>query len=412
METRAYDPDLDFDAVARIWREVGWIDAGDDKHEEGLRVFAEQYTGLVADLGGTPECYVATGAGTISYTTQELPLSVVTAVTTSHVARRQGLAKRLTAQSIANAAVSGAAVSALGMFDQGFYNKLGFGTGPYEYWHSFDPAALRVSAVARPPQRLSMDDWAIIHESRLRRHRGHGSCNIDSPAATQAEMHWASNGFGLGYADGPDGAITHHVWFSAKEMEYGPLNAWWIAYQTPEQFLELMALIGNLGDSIHLVRMREPVGIQIQDLVDQPFRRNRISQKSSYENRTRAAAYWQMRMCDVAACVAATKVAGDSVRFNLALTDPIEDLLDSDSSWRGVAGNYVVTFGPESSAVVGEDSSLQTLEAGVGAFTRLWLGVRPATGLTVTDSLAAPAGLLNRLDGVLRLPTPRPDWDF
>ena len=412
METRAYDPARDLDALTRIWREVGWIDAGDDNHQEGLRIFAEHYQGMVAEVDGAPECYVATGQGNIRHTSQELPLSVVTAVTTSHVARRQGLARRLTAQSMARDAAAGAAVNALGMFDQGFYNQLGFGTGTYDYWHSIDPAALRIPSTARPPRRLSKDDWEIIHESRLNRRRGHGSCNVFSPAASQAEMNWASNGFGFGYADGPAGEITHHIWFSAKEMEFGPLNVWWMAYQTSEQFLELMALVSNLGDSVQLVRMREPAGIQIQDLIDKPLRRNRISEKSAYETRTRAVAYWQVRMCDVPVCVAATELTGDPVRFNLTLADPIEELLDEGSQWRGVAGQYVVTFGAESSAVADVDPSLPTLEASVGAFTRLWLGVRPASGLAITDSLAGPVELLDRLDNVLQLPIPKVEWDF
>lgn len=51
------------------------------------------------------------------------------------------------------------------------------------------------------------------------------------------------------------------------------------------------------------------------------------------------------------------------------------------------------------------------LAASAGAFTRLWLGVRPATGLAFTDSLAGPPGLLEVLDGILRLPDPKPDWE-
>ncbi len=412
METRTYEPDTDFDGVARIWREIGWLDAGDEDQEKGLRAFAEQYQGRIAVIDGSPECYVATGMGSIRHLADDLPLSVVTAVTTSHVARRQGLAKRLTAESIARDAAAGAAVSALGMFDQGYYNQLGYGTGTYEYWHSVDPASLRVPVTARPPVRITKDDWESVHRSRLRRRRGHGSCNLDAPAATQAEMQWASNGFGLGYADGPDGEITHHIWFSTKGVEFGPLNAWWFAYETPDQFLELMALLVHLGDNVQLVRMREPAGIQIQDLIHQPFRRRRITEKSDYENRARATAYWQMRMCDVAACVAATKLQGEPVSFNLKLTDPIEPLLDDGYEWRGVAGDYAITLGADSSAKAGAETGLPTLTASVNAFTRLWLGVKPASGLAVTDDLGAPTELLLELDRVLRLPTPKPDWDF
>lgn len=410
MEIRTYDPDQDLEGVARIWTEIGWIDAGAEDEKKGLAAFADQYNALVAIIDDAPECFVATGSGSMRYLDEDLPLSVVTAVTTSHVARRRGLAKKLTAQAVARDAEAGAAVAALGMFDQGYYNQLGFGTGTYEYWHAIDPASLRVPVKARPPVRLGTDDWQRIHRSRLARLRGHGSCNIQAPAATQAEMLWASNGFGLGYEE--DGEITHHMWFSTKAMEFGPLNMWWMSYQTTDQYLELLALLVHLGDNVQLVRMREPVGVQIQDLINKPFRRRRMTEKSDYANRTRAAAYWQMRICDVAACLAATKLQGEPVRFNLELSDPIDPLLGEEWTWRGVAGDYVVELGPISSASRGHEIHLPTLETTVNAFTRLWLGVRPATGLAATDQLNAPSGLLGELDRVLRLPTPKPDWDF
>jgi hypothetical protein len=48
----------------------------------------------------------------------------------------------------------------------------------------------------------------------------------------------------------------------------------------------------------------------------------------------------------------------------------------------------------------------------VGAFTRMWLGVCPATRLAVTDNLRGPQGLLDDLDRILCIPEPHPDWDF
>jgi predicted acetyltransferase len=78
----------------------------------------------------------------------DLPMSCVAAVTTSRVARKQGFAARLTAKAIAADAADGALVSALGMFEQGFYNRLGFGTGCYEHLVWFNPAALRAGAPA------------------------------------------------------------------------------------------------------------------------------------------------------------------------------------------------------------------------------------------------------------------------
>jgi hypothetical protein len=86
--------------------------------------------------------------------------------------------------------------------------------------------------------------------------------------------------------------------------------------------------------------------------------------------------------------------------------------LENHTGWRGVGGDYVVTLGPVSEVVVGREPSLPLLQASVNAFTRLWMGVRPATGLAVTDNLSGPGDLLCALDGALRLPVPRVDWEF
>ena len=409
---RDYHAEKDEKDVARIWREVGWIDGDSESDLKAFGLFAKGYRGIVAEINGAAECYVATGTGTMRYQDADLPLSMVAAVTTSHVARRQGFAGELTAASIARDAADGALVSTLGIFDQGYYDRLGFGTGGYELWRSFDPAHLRVPVKPRPPIRITADDWERVHAARHRRLRGHGGVNIESGVATEAEMIWASNGFGLGYADGPDGELTHVFWVSSKKMEFGPWNIWFMAYETAEQFLELMALIQSMGDQVILVRMREPARYQIQDLIDTPFRRHRISEKSEYETRANAAAYWQMRICDVGGCVAAVDYEGSPVRFNATITDPIETALPEDAPWRGVAGDYIVELGKASSAVPGRDPALPTLEASVGAFTRMWLGVLPASGLAATDDLAGPAQLLTALDRVFLLPTPKPDWDF
>ena len=85
-------------------------------------------------------------------------------------------------------------------------------------------------------------------------------------------------------------------------------------------------------------------------------------------------------MCDVPNCLARTRLWGESVLFNLQLTDPITDMVGEDAPWCGVAGDYVVALGPSSGAERGYDDSLPTLHASVGAFTRLWFGVRLATG--------------------------------
>jgi hypothetical protein len=52
------------------------------------------------------------------------------------------------------------------------------------------------------------------------------------------------------------------------------------------------------------------------------------------------------------------------------------------------------------------------MKATVNAFTRLWLGVCPASSLAVTDDLQAPAVLLDELDRMLRLPQPHVGWEL
>lgn len=409
MKARRYNPEKDKNAVHRIWREIGWIEK--DK-EDMVDILVESSRALVAEINGEAECLVVTAPGTIRYLDEELPFCCVTGVTTSRIARKQGLAKGLTALSVANGAAEGALVSGLGMFEQGYYNQLGFGSGGYEHRAAFDPSSLNVGIKARVPRRIGADDWAMVHASRLARARGHGICNLTSPELTQAEMRWTKNAFGLGYCDGPNGELTHHFWCRAGEVESGPYHIVWMTFRTSDQFLELMALIKSLGDQVRLVSMREPQGIQLQDMLDCPFKQRQVSEKSKFESRMHASAYWQMRINDLPGCMARTHLRGDEVRFNLKLSDPIEQVLDGKAPWHGIAGEYVVALGPSSSAKSGVDAALPTLTASVGAFTRMWLGVRPATGLAVTDALSGPQELLSALDRMLRLPDPKPDWDF
>jgi len=412
VKFRNYDPNNDKEAAYRIWREVGWLEEENKKEKQAADAIIECGRALVAEINGEPECMVLTAPGTIRHLDDELPFSGVTGVVTSHVARKQGLASRLTARAVAIDAAEGALVAGLGIFEQGFYNQLGFGNGNYEHWITFDPARLRVDVKARIPRRITSDDWKTVHASRRARARWHGSLNFDPPEITQTDMLWSKESFGLGYYDGPNGELTHHIWCRVKDMEHGPYTVEWMSFQTSGQFLELMALVRNLGDQVRLVEIREPRGIQLQDLIEQPFKQRQMTEKSKYESRLHALAYWQMRICDLPGCLEQTHLPGSEVRFNLALTDPIERFLVDDAPWHGIAGDYVVTLGPLSGAEPGTDDSLPTLTASVGAFTRMWLGIRPATGLAVTDELSGPLELLEQLDKTLQLPDPKPDWDF
>ena len=411
MKFRAYNHDQDKDAIRQIWREIGWL-TKEKREEDALDLFLTAGHTTVAEVNGKPECLVVSMPGTIRYLKQELPFSALAGVVTSRIARKRGLASRLTAHVVAHEAAQGALACGLGMFEQGYYNQLGFGTGCYDHWYSFDPAQLKVSLIPRMPDRLTADDWKMVHASRLARHRGHGACNLTAPENTLLEMFCGSNGFGLGYHDGPHGELAHHIWCWTKDVEHGPYNISWMCYETREQFIELLAVIKSLGDQIRLVKVREPQGIQLQDLLHQPLKNRQVTKDSKYENQLHAAAYWQLRICHLTECLKQTHLKGEELRFNLVLADPIEQFLDEDTPWNGIAGNYVITLGEESQAYPGKDKHLPTLQASVNAFSRLWLGVRPAIGLAFTDDIVGPPSLLRDLDQVISLPDPNPDWDF
>jgi hypothetical protein len=385
---------------------------GGPAQEEALDIWLGFGRTMVAELEGAAESVVVTAPATFRHLKEDLPLSAVMSVATSHVGRKRALASRLTATLVARDAVEGALVAALGVFEQGYYNQLGFGSGSYACRVSFDPAQLAVRARHRVPRRLTPADWEAVHAARLQRARGHGAVNIVPPEASRGEMLFTKNPFGLGYFDGPGGTLSHYVWGGAGGMAHGPLHVKWLVYQTRGQFLELMALLRSLGDQVHLVTMGEPPGVQLQDLMRRPLKQRRTTEKSAYAAGIGAGAWWQMRICDLAGCLARTRLPAGPLTFNLHLSDPIEPHLAPDAAWRGVAGEYVVTLGPSSGAERGTHPSLPTLTATANAFTRMWIGVRPASGLAMTDDVAGPPDLLAQLDKVLRLPMPTLDWEF
>ncbi len=466
MIVRSYDPERDKEAVRRIWRETGWLEKDKEERQDweiaagpalvgelggfvpedvlgardttvsvvgegrtahdrdGHATKARDTTVSVvgggrtahdrdghATKGGEAECLVVSAPGTLRYLAQDLPFYCVSGVTTSRVARKQGLGSRVTAASVAAGAEQGALVAGLGMFEQGYYNRLGFGCGAYEHEVTFDPAQLKVSRRARVPVRIGPEEWEAVHAARLARLRGHGGCNLTHPHTTRLPMAH-EDGFGLGYRDAEGGALSHLVWVGKGEE---PGEGHWVqvlVYRSGEEFLELMALLKSLGDEMHVLTMKEPAGLQLQDLMEKPFKQYDVTEGATRQYGIRSWAWEQVRMLDLPRCVDATHLLGPTVRFNLELSDPIEALLADEAPWRGVAGEYVVTLGPESQARLGSDPGLPLLRATVNAFTRLWMGVRPASGLAVTDDLSGPQELLAALDAALRLPTPRPGWGF
>ena len=144
MHIRPYDPTQDEAAVYRIWVEIGWLDRGKEEQRQAMNVFIKGCQALVAEVRGEAESLTLTTPATLRYQDETLEFSAVTGVMTSLITRKQGLAGRVTARAIANAAIDGALVTGLGIFDQGFYDKLGFGNMPYHHAFSFDPETLLV----------------------------------------------------------------------------------------------------------------------------------------------------------------------------------------------------------------------------------------------------------------------------
>jgi len=404
-----YDNASDRAACIRILEEIGW-GLGDDKDNGPLfDSYISDCDVLVAELNGEAESWAICRDAAMRYLDNDLSVGFVTGVGTSRIARGRGLALATTASVIERAATKGAAIARLGMFDQGFYDRLGFGSMEYQRLSTIDPRALRVPKLARHPQRFTADDAGDMHAARLRRMRWHGAVNLHGQGATHCEMLWEKTQFGLGFRSG-DGDITHCMVLKPKG-EHGPYSLEWMAYETPDQFIELLSVLKSLGDQVHGIFMREPAHVQLQDLLDTPFQMSRSREGGTFDVKPRSHAWEQARILDLSACIAAVSLPGESVRFNLQLEDPIETWLSEDAAWNGVSGSHIVTLGPVSTVERGEDPALPALTASVGAFTRFWIGARPAKSLVISDRFACEPELCTALDRVIRLPRPVTDWD-
>ena len=409
MIIRPYDADTDKDAVVQAWHDCSWIDK---TNEDAVRQADDWFASCrayVGESGGHAECIVTIHDGAMSYNGTDIPLAGVTGVATGMAGRKQGLAGAVTAHAIAETAAD-LPVAGLGMFEQGFYNRLGFGTGPYERHFRFDPANLKVSRKPRPPVRLTADDFREAHECRLRTPRRHGGQVVNDARWTQFMMLRATKGFGLGYR-GDDGRLTHHLWFGERTGYQGPLHVGWWGYETLDEFVELLALLKALGDQIRTVAMREPPEVHLQDFMRHPGRDTSVRETGEHAAGIKSFAHWQLRINDLERCLAATSLACEPTRFNLRVCDPITGYLEGHA-WKGAGGDYVVTLGRESASERGTEPGLPQIDATVNAFTRMWLGVLPATTLAVTDDLSGPRELLETLNGAFCLPTPHTAWSY
>ncbi len=404
VEFRPYRPE-DRDAVGTIWHEVGWSDRSDEAKVRALDALIAAGGIEVAQVDGAAECFVQQVPGDIDHTGTNLSMSAVTAVLTSHIGRKMGLATTLSARAIAAGAREGAAVSVLGVFETGFYDRLGFASGSYEHELTFDPATLALDDVEyRRPERLTLENADEMHAAMLGRNRPHGSTTLTPPGLVAGELGWMSDMWALGYRT--DGRLTHFMAGTAEsDRSYRP---YFVAYETLPQLLDLLRLVKELGDQLHWFTMVEPPEIQLQDLIRGPMRQIRHAKGTSVRAH-RAKAHWQLRINDLDAVVAAIDWPGEPVRFNLDVSDPMSGF---NVGWDGVGGSYIVTIGSPSGIEVGAAADLPTLTTDVGPLSRILFGVQHPSTLAAIGDLSGPPELLTALDRALLTPIPHPGWDF
>lgn len=390
-----------------MWQECGWI--SQEKNElDAQAKLIKASDAWVFELNGEAECLVLSTPGTLHHTGTPLKLAAITGVTTSRIARNLNAASSTLARCLAAQAEEGKQLSGLGIFEQGFYDRLGYGNGSYEHLIRFDPAWLKNMGKPRTPVRLSIDNYKEIHEARLNRRKIHGATDLLPEEITQADMLFSKKTFGLGYRE--NGKLTH-FFVGHGDGEFGPYHVDLLVYSTIPQFRELMALIRGLGDQVRQIRMREPRGIQIQSLIKKPFQLYTVTQQAKYQARSAAIAYWQLRILDVISCISAFKIR-DRLEFNLTLSDPIEKYLDEKTAWRGCNGDYIISLGESSHAEPGHREGLPILYSSVNDLTRFWLGAVSAEVLSGLGSFNGSAELIEELDSFVQLPAPAPDWDY
>lgn len=404
-EIREYT-DSDFDTAARHWQEIGWTD-GSERELNRLRTSWGVGEIFVGVIDGSAEALAHWVPGSVRYEGDDVGLAAITAVTTGQTARRHHFASRLTSQCLARGADAGHELAMLGIFDQGFYDRLGFGTGPYDHRFRFDPAQLMVPDLTRSPVRLTIDDAAEIYALMTRRHRDHGGVVLDGCAIVEAEMSYVEKGLGLGFRDGD--RLTHYVYLDTKD-ETGAYDVTMYAYEEPGQYVELLSLLKSLGDQVLSVRTIEPANVQLQDWLRRPFRERGRTVGSPHAVGNAASAWWQARILDVVGCLSKSRWFGAPTRFNLVVSDPAAEFLDG--AWRGVAGEYQVNAGEGLEIEPGSITGAPTLTCSVNALTRWWLGVLPASSLSMLPGFEATPELLAALDDGYRVPLPSVSWNF
>lgn len=405
---RKYDSQKDKKSAHRIWQECGWIEAN-KKETDALDRFIGASSAHVYAIGGVAEALTLSTPARFLHTGSELSLAAITAVTTSRVARNQGAASGTLARALAEAGAQGTDLAGLGVFEQGFYDRLGFGTGTYVTSFRFDPAWLKNLGRPAPPARIGPKDWKAVHAALLGRRKYHGAVDLLPPDIVRCEMDWLKNVFGLGYKS--RGKFTHFLLVHTDNVEDGPYYVGLLVYRTIDQLRELLMLIRGLADQVRTVAMHEPRGVQLQTLIKKPFQLQSLTRGTKNESRVKSDAYWQLRIMNLKRCIAAVK-ARNKLEFSLTLTDPVQKYLPAKSKWEGCGGEYTVHLGSESTVTQGHTSGLPLLQSKINDFTRWWMGAASAEVLAGLESFTGPDSLINDLDESVDIPAPFPDWDY
>ncbi|NNE97008.1 MAG: GNAT family N-acetyltransferase [Acidimicrobiales bacterium] len=416
LELVDFDFDRDMDDVLAMWKEVGWCD--EERTEPFVREFFQANDGrsVVARLNGRAESVAHRSLGSIKYgADRELSAGAITAVTTSRIGRRLRGASRLTARSVATLGGEGCAIALLGMFEQGFYDRFGFGVGPYEHVVRVSPGSLRVPCEYRTPERFDFENHSEeLYEAVVRRHRGHGGLLIGGERAARTIVMLDQQSSVYGYRT--DGVLSH--WIAVEHQgEHGPDNVIAWAYETPAQCLELLRLCQEWSDQTDVIRFTEPVWLQAQDFIDAPGTNRRRTHGSKASVSTEAFAWWQIRILDLAACVRPMVAVEDPFDVVVDLSDPIgSHLVDSgyDGSWEPLTGLWRLSFSESHSAErLPDGSEAADLTTSVNALSRWWLGVLPASALAAVGQMDGDPAIFERLDLLTaHLPRPQPGWDF
>ncbi len=414
MIYRSYNPEKDDSAALRIWQECGWLSRSiKEKDAKPFKNFVKlAKSSDVVEHNGEAECLITSHQGRIQYLEKQLPLQVISSVTVSHLLRKQGAAGNLLAHVIARGAQSGDVYSGLGMFDQGFYNKHGYGNLPYAEQMNFDPATLQVPKLQRTPARLSKKDISAMIQNMKNHRPNHGLAYIESKEFYLVDIDEPEGQFGLGFYN-DRGELTHHIWGGMLD-ENGPLIVDYMVYQNYDGLLEILSLLKSLSDQIHLVKMREPKSIQMQDFLSRPVRSARKTEWGKYRLGGSMTAWQQMRILRMEEALAALSLPVASKHgfsFNLVLDDPIEQFLKKDLpediTWRGIGGEWTITVRQDSSqASRGHTDGLPCLRSSVNGFTRMILGVLSPSALALSEDMEAPKELWQELDRVFILPKP------